>query len=171
MLATPGACGVIGRGQVETQHPEDRRQEAFSLPQGQVEDEPERQRGFDGEIEILPLLATRRRLRLLREIGDELVPGVEQFLLVDDVVAVEDGAALVPDQEHGDPLGDAGADQVTRGGAPAIVEEAGRHAGRLTGRAPRRAPAPNGDAVAVEDQWAVGVTACPPPRQGLGDGL
>ena len=32
MLATPGACGVIGRGQVETQHPEDRRQEAFSLP-------------------------------------------------------------------------------------------------------------------------------------------
>ena len=37
MLATPGACGVIGRGQVETQHPEDRRQEAFSLPQGQVE--------------------------------------------------------------------------------------------------------------------------------------
>ena len=58
MLATPGACGVIGRGQVETQHPEDRRQEAFSLPQGQVEDEPERQRGFDGEIGILPLTAT-----------------------------------------------------------------------------------------------------------------
>ena len=47
MLATPGARGVIGRGQVETQHPEDRRQEAFSLPQGQVEDEPERQRGFE----------------------------------------------------------------------------------------------------------------------------
>ena len=37
MLATPGERGVIGRGQVETQHPEDRRQEAFSLPQGQVE--------------------------------------------------------------------------------------------------------------------------------------
>ena len=45
------------------------------------------------------------RLRLLREIGDELVPGVEQFLLVDNVVAVEDGAALVPGQEHGDALG------------------------------------------------------------------
>ena len=58
MLATPGERGVIGRGQVETQHPEDRRQEAFSLPQGQVEDEPERQRGFDGEIGILPLPAT-----------------------------------------------------------------------------------------------------------------
>ena len=58
-LATPGECGVIGRGQVETQHPEDRRQEAFSLPQGQVDDEPERPRGFDGEIGILPLPATR----------------------------------------------------------------------------------------------------------------
>ena len=58
MLATPGERGVIGRGQVETQHPEDRRQEAFSLPQGQVEDEPERQRGFDGEIGILQLPAT-----------------------------------------------------------------------------------------------------------------
>ena len=35
------------------------------------------------------------RLRLPRQIGDELLPGVEQFPLVDDVVAVEDGAALV----------------------------------------------------------------------------
>ena len=49
------------------------------------------------------------RLRLLRQIGDELVPGVEQVLLVDDVVAVEDGADLVPCQKHGDPLGHAGA--------------------------------------------------------------
>ena len=40
-------------------------------------------------------LAGWYRLRLLREILDELVPGVEQFLLVDDVVTVEDGAALV----------------------------------------------------------------------------
>ena len=39
-----------------------------------------------------------------------------------------------------------------RARAAAIVEEAGRHAGRLTGGAPRRAPAANGDAVAVEDQ-------------------
>ena len=44
-----------------------------------------------------------------------------------DVVAVEDGAALVPGQEHGDPLGDAGADQVAGGGAATVVEEAGRH--------------------------------------------
>ena len=32
------------------------------------------------------------RLRLLFQILDELVAGLEQFLLVDDVVAVEDGA-------------------------------------------------------------------------------
>ena len=101
------------------------------------------------------------RLRLLRQTLDELVPGVEQFLLVDDVVAVEDGAALVSGQEHGDPLGDAGADQVAGGGAAAIVEEAGRHASRLAGGAPRRAPAPDGDPVVVEDQRAVGVAACP----------
>ena len=86
-----------------------------------------------------------RRLRLLRQILDELVAGVEQFLLVDDVIAVEDGAALVPGQEHGDPLGDVRADQVAGGGAPAIVEEAGRHPGRLAGGAPRRAPAADGD--------------------------
>ena len=111
------------------------------------------------------------RLRLLRQILDELVPGVEQFLLVDNVVAVEDGAALVPGQEHGDPLGDVRADQVAGGGAPAIVEEAGWHPGRLAGGTPRRAPAADGDAVAVEDQRAVGVAACPPPHQRLGDGL
>ena len=44
-------------------------------------------------------------------------------------------------------------------GTAAIVEEAGRHAGRLTGGAPRRAPAADGDAVAVEDQRAIGITA------------
>ena len=81
------------------------------------------------------------RLRLLRQILNELVPGLEQFLFVDDVVAVEDGAALVAGQEHGDPLGDTGADQVAGGGAAAVVEEAGRYASRLTGGAPRRAPA------------------------------
>ena len=58
LLATPGARGVIGRGQGETQPPDDRRQAAVRLPQGQGEDEPERQRGFDGEIGILPLPAT-----------------------------------------------------------------------------------------------------------------
>ena len=55
--------------------------------------------------------------------------------------------------------------------AAAIVEEAGRHPGRLAGGAPRRAPAADGDAVAVEDQRAVGVAARPSPRQGLGNRL
>ena len=114
--------------------------------------------------------ATPRRLRLSCQIGDELVPGREEFLLVDDVVAVEDGAALVPGQEHGDALGDARADQVAGGRTPAIVEEAGRHPGGLAGGAPRRAPAADGNAVAVEDQRAVGVAARPPSRQGLGNG-
>ena len=108
--------------------------------------------------------ATRGRLGVLRQILHELVAGLEQFLLVDDVVAVEDGAGLVAGQKHGDPLGDTGADQVAGGGAAAVVEEAGRHAGRLTGGAPRRAPAADGDAVAVEDQRAVGVAARPPSR-------
>ena len=46
--------------------------------------------------------ATRRRLCVLRQIGDQLVAGLEQFLFVDDVVAVEDGAGLVAGQELGD---------------------------------------------------------------------
>ena len=52
--------------------------------------------------------ATRRRLCVLCQRGDQLVAGPEQFLFVDDVVAVEDGAALVAGQAHGDPLGHAG---------------------------------------------------------------
>ena len=63
-----------------------------------------------------------RRLRLPRQIGDQLVAGVEQFLLVNDVVAVEDGPALVAGQEHGDPLGHTGADQIAGGGAAAVVK-------------------------------------------------
>ena len=49
--------------------------------------------------------------------------------------------------------------RIAGGGTAAIVEEAGRHAGRLTGGAPRRAPAADGDAVAVEDPRAIGITA------------
>ena len=107
-------------------------------------------------------LAGWHRLRLLREILDELVPGVEQFLLMDNVVAVEDGAALVPGQEHGDAFGDVRADQVAGGGTPTIVKEASRHPSGLAGGAPRRAPAADRDPITVEDERAVGVAACPP---------
>ena len=61
--------------------------------------------------------------------------------------------------------------RVAGGGAAAIVEEAGRYASRLAGGAPRRAPAPDGDAVAVEDEQAIGGAACPPSRQGFGHGV
>ena len=49
--------------------------------------------------------------------------------------------------------------RVAGGGGAAIVEAAGRHAGRLKGGTPRRAPAADGDAVAVEDRRAIGITA------------
>ncbi len=58
MLATPRERRVIGRGKVEAQHPEDRRQKALGLTEWQVEEESERQRGFDGEIGILQLSST-----------------------------------------------------------------------------------------------------------------
>ena len=142
----------------ERQPPRTRRARPYAVPRWH---EAERRVGAP---------ARRHRLRLLRQVGDQLVPGVEQFLFVDDVVAVEDGTALVPGQEHGDALGDAGADQVTGGGAAAIVEEAGRHPSGLARGAPRRAPAADGDAVAVEDERAGGVAACPPSVQRVGDG-
>ena len=46
-----------------------------------------------------PVFGWRRRL----QIRDELVPGVEQFLLVDDVGTAEDGASLVAGEEQGEP--------------------------------------------------------------------
>ena len=50
---------MIGRGQGEAQHPEDRPQKALRLTKGQVEDEPERQRGFDGNLGVLQLPSAR----------------------------------------------------------------------------------------------------------------
>ena len=90
-----------------------------------------------------------RRLCVLRQTGDQRIAGIEQFLFVDDVVAVEDGAARVAGQAHGDPLGDIRADQGAGGGAATIVEEAGRHPGDLTGRALRGAPAADRNAVSA----------------------
>ena len=46
---------MIGRGQVEAQHPEDRPQKALRLTKGQVKDQAERQRGFDGNLGVLQL--------------------------------------------------------------------------------------------------------------------
>ena len=98
---------------------------------------------------VRPVRTPAGRLRLPRQGGDELILGVEQFLLVDDGVAVEDGAARVAGQAHGAPLGHAGADQGAGGGA-------GNRGGSWSARRPRAA---DGDAVAVEDERALGITA------------
>ena len=50
MLTTSRERGVIGCREIDAQHPEDRCQDALGLTQRYVEDEPERQGGFDGEI-------------------------------------------------------------------------------------------------------------------------
>ena len=57
MLTASRARGVIGCREIDAQHPEDRCQEALGLTQRYVEDETERQGGFDGEIGILELPA------------------------------------------------------------------------------------------------------------------
>ena len=53
MLTASRERGVIGGREIDAQHPEDRGQEARGLTQRSVEDETERQGGFDGEIGIL----------------------------------------------------------------------------------------------------------------------
>ncbi len=57
-LRPPRQCGVIGRGQVEAQHPEDRPQKDLRLAEGQVKEQAERQRGFDGNLGVLQLSST-----------------------------------------------------------------------------------------------------------------
>ena len=57
MLTASRERGVIGCREIDAQHPEDRCQEALGLTQRSVEEETERQGGFDGEIGILELPA------------------------------------------------------------------------------------------------------------------
>ena len=57
MLTASRERGVIGCREIDAQHLEDRGQEALGLTQRSVEDETERQGGFDGEIGILELPA------------------------------------------------------------------------------------------------------------------
>ena len=57
MLTASRARGVIGGREIDAQHPADRCQDALGLTQRYVEDETERQGGFDGEIGILELPA------------------------------------------------------------------------------------------------------------------
>ena len=57
MLTASRERGVIGGREIDAQHPEDRCQDALGLTQRSVEEETERQGGFDGEIGILELPA------------------------------------------------------------------------------------------------------------------
>ena len=57
MLTASRERGVIGCREIDAQPPEDRGQEALGLTQRSVEEETERQGGFDGEIGILELPA------------------------------------------------------------------------------------------------------------------
>ena len=57
MLTASRERGVTGGREIDAQHPEDRGQDALGLTQRSVEDETERQGGFDGEIGILELPA------------------------------------------------------------------------------------------------------------------
>ena len=57
MLTASRERGVIGCREIDAQHPEDRGQDALGLTQRSVEEETERQGGFDGEIGILELPA------------------------------------------------------------------------------------------------------------------
>ena len=57
MLTASRERSVIGCREIDAQHPEDRCHEALGLTQRSVEDETERQGGFDGEIGILALPA------------------------------------------------------------------------------------------------------------------
>ena len=57
MLTASRERGVIGCREIDAQHPGDRCQEALGLTQRSVEEETERQGGFDGELGILELPA------------------------------------------------------------------------------------------------------------------
>ena len=57
MLTASRERGVIGCREIDAQHPDDRCQDALGLTQRSVEEETERQGGFDGEIGILELPA------------------------------------------------------------------------------------------------------------------
>ena len=57
MLTASRERGVIGGREIDAQHPDDRGQDALGLTQRYVEEETERQGGFDGEIGILELPA------------------------------------------------------------------------------------------------------------------
>ena len=57
MLTAPGERRIVGGGEVEAHHPEQRVQEPFGLAQREMVEEPQGQGGLDGEIRVPPLPA------------------------------------------------------------------------------------------------------------------
>ena len=67
VLTTPRECGVIGSLEIDTHQGQDRPQEAFRLAKRQPEDEPQRQRCLDREIQELPLRAAATAMVSMRQ--------------------------------------------------------------------------------------------------------
>ena len=57
MLTAPGERRIVGGGEVEAHHPEQRVQEPFGLAQREMGEEPQGQGGLDSEIRVPPLPA------------------------------------------------------------------------------------------------------------------
>ena len=55
MPAAPGERRIVGGGEVEAHHPEQRVQEPFGLAEREMVEEPQGQGGLDGEIRVAPL--------------------------------------------------------------------------------------------------------------------
>ena len=57
MLTAPGERRIVGGGEVEAHHPEQRAQKPFGLAQREMVEEPQGQGGLDGKIRVPPLPA------------------------------------------------------------------------------------------------------------------
>ncbi len=55
MLTAPRARRIVGNGEIEAHHPEQRVQEPFGLAQREMVEESQGQGGFDGKIRVPPL--------------------------------------------------------------------------------------------------------------------
>ena len=55
MLTAPGERRIVGDGEVEAHHPEQRVQEPFGLAQREMVEKPQGQGGLDSEIRVPPL--------------------------------------------------------------------------------------------------------------------
>jgi hypothetical protein len=71
-------------------------------------------------------------LRVLVEVGGESLSSRQQFLFVDNVIAVKHRARLMAGEQHRDALGDARSDEVARGGAATVMEQPMRDPGFAT---------------------------------------